>query len=244
MVSSKQKMISPTLPKNKVMIKGQKGFSLIEILVALFLITIVITSFTVSDGAFSSRSKLDQTFDNIERAARFAKDEASLRNSIVRILFKLDQDPQTFTIQFSTKKDFLLTDKILDIGRKNLGLKEKEEEESEIKKLSKSFSNVDEFADEPFELPINDKIIAIGSALTKNLSQDSEVSIFVYPTGERDDSVVYFMTDMEMASLSLPKFTNTFERNYTQLETDLPLEEAEEEYLKRAQDHFDKWLVN
>lgn len=220
----------------------QSGFSLIEILVALFLVTIVITTFTVSDSAFSNRSRLDQALDNLERAARFSKDEAVLRNAIVRILINLDEDPQTFTVQFTTNKDFLLTEEMLSIGEEGLGLSEQEEEEKEINDLNKQFSDVEEFTEEPFELPINIKILAVGNALTKNFQLGGQASLFVYPTGERDSSVIYLMSDDEMAYVELPKFTNQFERSYRQLDNPQTLEEDEEEYIKMAQDHFGRWL--
>jgi prepilin-type N-terminal cleavage/methylation domain-containing protein len=73
---------------SKLLLKNQ-GFTVIEILVALVLITLVM-AVAISDP-FNSSEDLYKEADGLERSIRFMGDEAALRNSVVRIHFLLDK---------------------------------------------------------------------------------------------------------------------------------------------------------
>jgi len=56
----------------------------------------------------STRRNLDEALNDIERAVRFSVDEAALRNAMIRVRFKFDQDPQTWSVEFCPNGNFVL----------------------------------------------------------------------------------------------------------------------------------------
>ena len=65
-------------------INNDKGFSLIEILVAITLVSVVFGIF--ASFSFNTTDDLEEATDNVERAIRFSIDEAALRNVIVELV--------------------------------------------------------------------------------------------------------------------------------------------------------------
>ena len=69
--------------ENKLLcLNDQSGFTLIEILVALFIVVLVYGSLSLgTDSASAQRDYLDQSMELVERGIRFASDKAIWRIS-------------------------------------------------------------------------------------------------------------------------------------------------------------------
>ena len=78
---------------------NQNGFSIIEILIALVLISLTFTM--VDFGGGDDRKKLEAAIEDISRAVGFAKNEAILKNKISRLKFDLSKNPATYTVEVS-----------------------------------------------------------------------------------------------------------------------------------------------
>ncbi len=204
------------------MMKGhlQKGFSLLEILVAMALVSFML--FFVTGTDFSNRKSLDQTLDKFERIIRYSADEAILRNSFIRINYTFDSEGEEsgIKLEYSDDKDFVI----------DLNLEEKSKEESQIddevleeriKERNSSFSQVDEFDRDEFEIPPNVQVIGAASELSPKLVTENNIQIYFYPNGQKDSSIIIFATDDEIAYLIIEPFQSVIKRGYKQLPEDL-----------------------
>ena len=86
--------------RTKSPLSSDYGFTLIEILIALALMSLVF-SFALNYN-FTSRQLLEGELKKIERAINYASDEAPLRNKVIRIKFNLEEAPQSFTLEYGT----------------------------------------------------------------------------------------------------------------------------------------------
>ena len=221
-------------------LKNQKGFSLLEILVAIFLVMVILSTFTIGTGVFSPHQKLEETLDNIDRAIRFASDEAAIRNTIVRINFDLDKEPQEFRVEFSQDTNFILSKGVANLGQAS-SISEQEEEERILKKVNQQFSAVEEFSDEALVVPDLVRIQGIGSSLTNSFIQSGQAAIYFYPTGEKDQSIIILSTELEISTLITESFGASSDEEYINIEneqyTDL------EDYLaERSRKIFEDWI--
>ncbi len=217
---------------------GHDGFTLIEILVALFLVALLITSFTMSGSMFDPHRKLEEAMDNIERAVRFSQDESVLKNGIVRIVIKANADPNSFTVEYTTDTDFVLPAKLFDEQASLDGYSD-EEIEAKKKKVEGQFNKVREFQEEPIEFNDQIRIIGVGTTLLNNLQVYSESSIFFYPSGEKDGAIVILANAEEIATLSIEPFTLDFKRKFYRIEGD----NIDDEFFSRkAEELYKDWL--
>lgn len=216
-----------------------KGMTLIEILVSLFIVSLIYT--VVSSGTFSERQSIDKVLDDIERAIRFTSDEATIRNVILRLHFDLGKDPQEFTVEYGPDANFVIP---LSIRRdeKELSLREQEEFDKNTKEISKQFNTIREYSDTPdlIEYPV--RLIGIGTSLQKTLVSDLESSLYIYPTGEKDSAIIILGTSEELVSLHVSPFTNRLERKYHTLKEEIPEDELFEVQLEKSREIFEKWL--
>ena len=92
------------------------------------------------------------------------------------------------------------------------------------------------------EIPQGVRIIGMGSTLHEDLLFDFEGSIYIYPTGEKDESIIFFATVYELFSITIPAFTQDFEVNRYPFE--IPLDSDEEIYdkgISKAAELFTEW---
>ncbi|PIK15300.1 type II secretion system protein [Halobacteriovorax sp. JY17] len=223
----------------KTIVTGNnRGFTLIEMLVALLLVTIVLT--VVSGTSFSTRRNLDEALNDIERAVRFSVDEAALRNSMIRVRFKFDEDPQTWSVEFGPNGNFVLPPLNKDVS------KSRSEEDSEKKSkdtLNKKFSKVREFQESDREFPFGVKVVGIATTLTQAMLLDGDNSLYIYPTGEKDSAIIIVASDDELASLKISPFTMDIEREYytVDLSNDVDITEAQ---IALAERIYQEWQKN
>lgn len=228
------------MPTSTYVTKNKDGFSLLEILVALFLVVLIFT--VVSVGNFTARQHLDETLDNLERTARFGVDEAALRNAIIRLHFFLDKIPQEYALEFGPNDSFILPESyISNTGNLNKTLSEQQDYETQIKKINKQFNRIKEFQDGNKKIHEAVKVIGVGTTLYKELITEFHSSIYIYPTGEKDGAIIILGTEEEMASISIDPFTMDISRTYYELD-EYDLENINEVQYKKAVEIFKEWL--
>ncbi len=218
---------------------SQKGFSLIEILVAMALVSIILLIAVGSD--FSNRKSLDQVLDNYERIIRFSTDEASLKNSFVRMNINFEQENgQNLTLEYSDDKDFII-DADFEKSLSEVSESEKEFVEEKQKKQDSSFSIVEEFDAEEFEVPPNVRVLGVGSELTESFRTTGKTQIYFYPNGQKDASIIIFATEDEIATLEIEPFRRVINRTYAEMPEEIP-SDYEEFLIDRANEIYKEWL--
>ena len=217
---------------------SQKGFSLIEILVAMALVSIILLIAVGTD--FSDRKSLDQILDKYERVIRFSSDEAILKNNFVRMNLNIDKDDgQHLSLEYSDDKNFVID---LELARRENSESESDKElrEEKEKEQNSSFSNVPEFEAEDFELPGNVVLLGSGSELTENFITSGKTQIYFYPNGQKDASIIIFATSDELATLEIEPFRRVINRRYIKIPEDFN-GEFEEYIVEKANEIFSEW---
>ena len=243
------------IPPERSRIIDSKGFSLLEILMALVLISFAATLVVGIRFDPSDRRELEETMDKLERSIRFGLDEAILRNRIIRIHFLLDEFPQQFSLEYAPDEEFVLSKKVLEIDdSEDLNDKEREERQQILEEMNKQFQPIDEFQEENESLPERVRIVGLGTTTLERFVLGPEASLFIYPSGEKDGALVVLATEEEMGTLSIEEFTLNFQRELLKNpeeidEEDDSDEEGEEgdiiptpEQEKKAMELFEEWI--
>lgn len=200
----------------------------------------MLTSFSIGTGVFSPHQKLEESLDNIDRAIRFASDEAAIRNTIIRINFDLEKEPQEFRVEFSQDANFVLSEQMAKIGQA-VGVSEQEEEERVLKKTNQQFSPVEEFSDEPLVFSDQVKVQGIGSSLTNNFIQSGQAAIYFYPNGEKDQSFIALSTDIEIATLSTEPYAMETNTNFYNIEEEV-FADLDDFLMEKSLSLFQEWI--
>ncbi len=214
-------------------LRSQKGFTLIEILVGLFLISLIFAVVNIDYDEFTPSNSLNKAVSKLETAIRFAQDESTLRNTIVRLHIYLEKEPQQYSVEYGPSEGFVLPSVLLS--------DDQEDNEKREKNINKQFNLVKEFSSKNEKIPKYVKIIGVGSSLYKKLLTEFEASIYVYPTGEKDDAIIFLATEEELISLEITQFEQEITKKKYKLEN-LSGKELQEEQIKIAKDIFSKWL--
>ena len=213
-----------------------KGFSLLEILVAISLIGII--AILGINFAQDSRSRLEATLSEFDRAIRYASNEAVFRNAIVRLRFLLDEEPQQYIVEYGKGSNFVLLESV-DV--KKLSISDRSDQEKRRKKFDAQFSVTPYFEDGAKSLGDFIKVYGVGSVANNSITTEGEVSIFFYPSGEKDTSIIFLNSDEELASLKIPPFEDsTYDEYYTFNETELNF--LEDNLSSRSEEIFSQWL--
>jgi hypothetical protein len=207
--------------------------------VALFLVALVLTTFSFSSGMFSQHQKLVETLDNFERAVRFSQDESVLRNRIVRLLIRFDGENQNFSVEYGPDADFVLPAQFLMKSEEAELLDEKELAKKKDQ-INKAFSKVEEFLEEPEEINDLVRIIGVGSSLTNTLQLNDGANLFAYPSGEKDAALIIVATDEEIATLEVEPFTMDFKRNFYRIEGETG--DLLDFQIQKAKSLYEEWL--
>ncbi|MBI2521175.1 MAG: prepilin-type N-terminal cleavage/methylation domain-containing protein [Bdellovibrio sp.] len=235
----KSKRHNPPVPGSTMRREG--GFSLLEILVALFLMTLVFSF--VTNVNFTERQALDDITNNLERAIRYSINETAIRNVVIRLHFKLGQDgsgTQEYKVEYGPSGNFVLP---APRESSTVVLSEAEEKalEQETKQLNKKFNRVRELFDETPKFPKSVRLIAVGTKKNKEFYQGQEAALYFYPNGEKDEGIILFGTEAEVIGLAIPAFTFDLEKIVRPL-ADNPSDELPERQDKLAKEIFEEWL--
>lgn len=219
------------------LVNTNQGFTLIEILVALVLITLAL-GITLS-SPFSSRDDLDKEVNSIERAIRFMSDEAALRNAVIRMHFVLENEPQTYAVEYGPSDTFILPPKPV-FETKTESKEDEEKRKKALSKVNMQFNKVTEFQDKNSELPNGIKILGIATPQSEKLQTEGEVSLYAYPSGEKDEALVLIGSDEDIISLKVDPYSMNIKREIHPLgkSTVKELAVVQQEVAKEI---FEKW---
>ncbi len=217
---------------------SQKGFTLIEILVALFLVTLVVGLF--AGNPFSTRDNLERDIFNLERALRYAKDESSLRNAIVRLRVNLEY-PQSYILEYGPDDNFVLPPEVFGSDVAVEYRAEIEFREELLEEIDRKFHRVSAFSqgEKPFLQGVT--VIGAGTHMGRELITENQFAIHVYPTGEMDSGVIILASDDEIGALSFEAFLDDFEIEYIPINPDARGELIDVQF-DLAQRVFNEWL--
>jgi prepilin-type N-terminal cleavage/methylation domain-containing protein len=192
----------------------QRGFSLIEILVGLGLMTVVFM--IVSSVNFTSRQSLDEVLDNIERAMRYSVNEAALKNVMIRLHFNMEKDTHTYSVEYGPDGDFVLPVSPYT-AKSDLSIKEMEKFRKQTENLNRKFNRVREFQDKAREFPYGIKLLGMGSSIEKRLVRDYHAAVYISPTGEKDSVIIIVGSEDEVVGLTIDPFSLEMQREYRAL---------------------------
>jgi hypothetical protein len=179
-------------------------------MVALVLVTMMFG--LIPNGTFGgSREDLENSVLDVERAVRFAVNESILRNAIVRVSFSISEEKTTYVVEYGSGANLILPE---NVDESKLSIKEKEQQEKINKTLDSQFNKVSEFADEDKTLPEGITIAGIGSSYIGEIKYEGNISIYFYPTGEKDSALIFLASDEELITLDIPPFEDTTSKEY------------------------------
>ncbi len=226
-----------SIQKTSNIIKGQQGFSLIEILVALILASLVFLAVPTGDDSQKHRD-LQTAVSDIERSIRFASNEAVLRNTVVRLKFSLDKEPIEYNVEYGPPGSFALPDMPEETAK---SLEDEKNEQQKIANLNKQFTKVEEFEDIKHELSPDVSISGLASSFQKKIMTENDASIYFYPSGEKDAALVFFSTDEEMAYLEVQPFLSETRSVFQSLKTE-SVAKKEDILQTRMDEVYKEWL--
>lgn len=219
--------------------KNDQGFTLIEILVALVLIAFILG--ISLNSPFSSRNDLDKDVNSIERAVRFMGDEAALKNTVVRLHLFLDKEPQEYVVEYGPSDNFILPPKS-EFETKTESKEEEEKRKKQTKNLNLKFNRVAEFQEKNYEMASEIKVVGVATPQSEKMVTGGEVSIYAFPTGEKDDALVLVASDEDIIALKINAFTAKIDRESHPLGKNSKGEkDLGEIQRKKAQEIFEKW---
>lgn len=189
-------------PTSKNITSNSHGFSLIEIMVALLLVALVFMAIPTGDNAERHRA-LKGAVDDLDRAVRFAGNEAVLRNTVVRLRILLDKNPTEYTVEYGPAGNLPLPDMP---EKTSLSLDEVKQRKNKSADLDRQFTKVAEFDEIKRELDDDVTILAVASTIQKDLIRKDAANIYFYPTGEKDGALIFFSTVEEIAYLEVAPF--------------------------------------
>lgn len=235
MVQKRQLLSNFIQPK---LLKSNKGFTLIEILIAFVLILFVLTM-AMSD-TFNTGADLEKESNNLERAVRFMSDEAALRNAVVRLHFMLNKAPQEYAIEYGPSDSFILPPES-DTAIKILTKEEEEKLAKQTKEINLKFNKVQEFQDSNTEVSDNVKILGVGNASSEKFMSTGDVSVYSFPTGEKDDALILLANEEEVISLEINPFNSKIEKKKFKI-TPVGTRELGDLQTEKAKEIFETWL--
>ena len=226
-----------TNKKTKSNILDQRGLSLIEVLIAITLVAIV-TAVAVNGTSFNDREDLEETIFEIDRALRYASNEAIMRNALVRMRIDLDAEPVEYVIEYGQSSQMVLPEMV---DTEKLSIEDREKEAQKQQKLDSKFSNTAYFEDGPRKFRENVGIYGVGTSYLDDIMSQGNASIYFYPSGEKDSAIIFLYTEYELVSLKVPPFEEKLYDDYyifNQSEADF-LEDTLE---SKSKEIFNQWL--
>jgi prepilin-type N-terminal cleavage/methylation domain-containing protein len=202
-------MLTSASNQSNSSLKNQKGFTLVEVLVALLLVALILLAWPTGDN--DAHRELVATVESVDKSLAFAANEAILRNTVVRLRLSLEKTPIEYTVEYGPAGNLPLPD-MPQVTVKSLA-QEKEEKEK-LSLLDKQFTKVAEFEDVKVELSDEVTVLGVGTNSQKKLVTGGEASIYFFPTGEKDAGIIFFATTQEMAWLEVQPFLSDTRKTY------------------------------
>jgi len=233
------KALMPTsIPKTSNFLADQRGFSLIEILVALTLAALVLLAVPTSDTTATHRN-LQTAVADIERAMRFASNESVLRNTVVRLRISIDKEPIEYNVEYGPPGNMPLPDMPEKTSK---SLDEEKAEQDKIAKLNQQFTKVEEFEEIKHEIPGDVQILGMATSFQKKVISQGDASLYFYPTGEKDAAIVFFATEEEMAWLEIQPFLSESRSVFEPIKTE-SVAKLEDILQTRMDEVYKEWVT-
>lgn len=182
---------------------------------------------------------MEESLTDIERALRFSSDEAALRNTIVRLWFDLDQNPIEYAVEFGPNDHTVIP---LSKTPDESNALTAEEYQKRQNQFDKKFNRVEEFQEKNKKFSDNIRVLGVGTSNAKKLISEGQVAIYIYPSGEKDESVIILGNDEEMVQLEIKSYGTDFRRKYYTFEEEGDIDKMLDERKKQAKGVFEKWL--
>lgn len=235
---AKNLMLTST-PKISNSSSHDQGFSLIEILVALFLASLIFLALPSSENS-RRHQDLQSAVDDLDRAVRFAAQESILRNTVTRLKIELEKSPVEYVVEYGPSENLVLPT-LVDTTK--LDLEEIEAQKRKQSQLDGQFTKVEEFQDVTRAFSPEVELLGVANQFQKNLMRDQTATIYFYPTGERDGALLIFATQDELATLAIEPFQEKTRASY------FPIPQVEGEIAKaddfretKVQELVNTWL--
>jgi prepilin-type N-terminal cleavage/methylation domain-containing protein len=218
-------------------LSNQRGFSLIEILVALVLAALIFLAVPSSENVQRHRD-LKTAVDDLDRSVRFASNEAVLRNTVVRLRISLEKVPVEYTVEYGPQGNLPLPDMP---EKPSKSLQEEKAQADQRAALDRQFNQVPEFEDIKHELSADVTVLGVASTSQKQLFREGEATIYFYPTGEKDGGLIIFSTVEEIAYLEIAPFLSETKTVFEPLKTS-GVAKLEDILQTRMDEVYKEWL--
>ena len=215
---------------------NQAGLALVEIIVALVLIAVIFTTVPLPSLDPESQN-LEESVLDFQRAIRFSTDEAIIRNAIVRISINLDADPQTYGIEASDDPTLVLEE---SVDLEELSSSEREAYEAKQENMAKRFQLIPEFSDKEKEMPDGIYVLGLARAGGQSLRNTGKVHLYFYPSGEKEEALLFISSSSQLVYLDIPSFENSVGVDYTNY-TELELRNIDLAQETKIKQIYDKW---
>ena len=220
-------------------VNNARGFSLIEILVALLLASLVLLAFPSNDHTEKHRN-LQTAVADIERAIGFASNESILRNTVVRLRISFDKQPIEYNVEYGPPGNMPLPD-MPEVSQRSLD--QEKADADKIANLNKQFTKVEEFEDIRHEIAENVTISGIATTFQKKIITKGEASIYFYSTGEKDGALIFFNTDEETAYIEVQPFLSEIRSVFAPINTE-SVAKVEDILQTKMDEVFKEWISN
>lgn len=217
---------------------NQEGFTLIEILVALFLVVVILG--LALNRSFSTREDLSRTLDELETALRYARDEAALRNSIVRLNIKLEM-PQKYSLEYGPNDNFVLPPDLFESQEMVTSNEEDDYMAEQQKEIEKKFHKIKAFENAEKELTQGVKFIGGATTFSQSLITEGRFAVYVYPTGEMDAGILLLSSEEEVGALSFQSFTNDYQKEYRKFRIQGSTGNTIDQQFDTAEEFYEEW---
>lgn len=193
---------------------GHKGFTLVEVLVALLLVALIVLAWPSGDTG--AHQELVSTVESVDKSIAFAANESVLKNTVVRLRISLEKSPVEYTVEYGPAGNLPLPDMPVETVK---SLAQEKAEKDKLTALDKQFTKVEEFEDVKVELSDEVTILGVATTSQKKLITGGEANIYFFPTGEKDGALIFFSTTTEMAFIEVQPFLSDTNKTYETIDS-------------------------
>ncbi|MBP9674236.1 MAG: prepilin-type N-terminal cleavage/methylation domain-containing protein [Bacteriovoracaceae bacterium] len=215
--------------------KTQQGFTLFEIIVTLLLLSFILSAIPWRKEN-REHQRILSSLDILRRGVRVATNESVLRNTLVRLHFQLSKEPSSFVIEYATAPNHIIRPQTTSAEG---SLAEKQQKEKILEKFNQNFSKIPDY--EKFETVFHSdvKILGISTEVENRLVSTEDISLYFYPTGEKDSALILFATTHELVSFEVLPYSDKMQHKLFPMGTNL--DEIGANHKELAEDLYKKW---
>ena len=220
-------------------VSKKAGFSLLEILIALALVTIMFS--LVGSYNYTQRQEVEDLLGKLDQSIGTLIDESTVKHRMTRIRIDLDDTPQKVHFEYAQRHDMtidleLLEDKTKLTDSERERLKKKEDD------FNNNFSRISDLEGGSLEVSDRVRILGVGLVEQRVFVSSGSPSVYFFPNGEKDPAVIFLATDSEIHYLSISPFGFKIDKNLEKINSlTLPEEELfEEEVLDQTKEIFEE----